>query len=135
MRCTDGIKISEFEFQRIVEVLRALHPHRVRRVLYQEKERDWFEGITYTACLFLDVDNDQCMILPARPLICRLFGRVKHLPCPLGKVPVDLDARRILQAYGCQPLQTFQQWMAASGCFNFDDLLDDAYEPPCHEIS
>ncbi len=134
MRCTDGIKISEFEFQRIVEELRDMAPAYIFKVLQQDKEREWFEDVTYTACLFLDIETMRCLVYAARPLICRLFGRVKHLPCPIARVPADLDARRILQAYASQPLATFQQWMMRGEFFNFNDLLGIPYEPPRIEI-
>lgn len=134
MRCTDGIKISAFEYQRIVEDLRAQDPAYAYKVLEQDKEIDWFEGISYTACLFLDIDSSLCLIYPARPLVCRLFGRVKHLPCPEGLVPADIDARRIIQAHVSQTLHTFQEWMAESGSFNFHDLIGTPYDPPRIEI-
>ncbi len=134
MRCTDGIKISEVEVLRILEELRAGDPHQVRRVLEQEKVVQWFEEISYQACLFLDCRTNLCLVYPARPLVCRLFGRVPHLPCPQEKVPADLDAGRVLEAYTQQPLQTFQQWMMAHNVFNFDDLLDDDEGPERYEL-
>lgn len=123
MRCTAGVRMSEFEFLRIVETLRSLDPDEVHRVLSQAKETHWFEGTYYTACLFLDLPTQLCLIYPARPLICRLFGTVRHLPCPLGRIPADLDANRILPDYHKQQLATFQQWMMGCKIFNFDDLL------------
>jgi hypothetical protein len=134
MRCTDGIRISEFEYTRIVDTLRALDPAEALRVLEQDKERAWDEDATYTACLFLDQPTALCLVYPARPLVCRLFGRVAHLPCPVGRVPADLDAARVLDAYTRQPLQTFQQWMAQHGVFNFPDLLGAPYSPDRYEI-
>jgi hypothetical protein len=134
LRCTDGIKISESEFFRILDELRAGDLRQARRVLEQEKDVPWFEGISYRACLFLDRHTNLCLIYPARPLVCRLFGRVPHLPCPTEKVPSDLDADRVITAYTRQPLQTFQQWMMAHNVFNFDDLLDDEAGPERYEI-
>lgn len=134
MRCTDGIAMSEFEFLRVVEALRALPLRRVLKILEQEKRRPWFEDISYTACLFLDVETDLCLIYPARPLICRLFGRVPHLPCPIELAPADLDPARMLDAYTAQPLRTFQAWMAAQHVFNFADLLELEIEPDRYEV-
>lgn len=134
LRCTEGMPISEFEFHRIVEALRAQDPRQIRKVLEQEKVQAWCEGLTYTACLFLDTESRQCVIFPARPLICRLFGRVKYLPCPIARIPADLDARHIIQVHASQRRQTFQAWMAESGYFNFDDLLGASYAPPRIEI-
>jgi len=124
MRCTDGIKISEFEYTRIVEELRMQDQRLVRRVLHQQKEQAWGEE-TYLACLFQDISTHLCLIYAARPLVCRLFGRVKHLPCPAGKVAADLDAGHVIEAYYAQPLQTFQQWMMHFGHFSFAALLGD----------
>ncbi|OPZ82588.1 MAG: Flagellin N-methylase [bacterium ADurb.Bin429] len=134
MRCTDGIAISEFEFTRIREYLRALPPAQALRVLEQEKRRPWSEEASYTACLFLDVETDLCLVYPARPLICRLFGRVRHLPCPIERIPAVLDADRVLDAYTAQPLGTFQHWMARHGVFNFTDLLGAACPPARYEL-
>jgi Fe-S-cluster containining protein len=134
MRCTDGIKISEIEYTRIVEELRTQPPGRVLKVLEQSKKQHWCEGITYTACLLLDVDRRLCLVYPARPLVCRLFGRVQHLPCPEGRIAVDLDARRVIQAYVTQRLQTFQEWMVTRGVFDFVALLEHPYTPPRIEL-
>ncbi len=124
MRCTDGIKISEFEFTRIVEELRALDQLLVRRVLHQEKEQAWGE-MTYLACLFLDISTRLCLIYPARPLVCRLFGQVPHLPCPEGKLPADRDAGHLIEAYTAQRLQTFQEWMIELGHMSYASLLSE----------
>lgn len=134
MRCTAEIKISEFEYTRIVEELRTLPRQQVRKVLEQSKELPWFEETTYTACLFLDVNTRLCLIYPARPLVCRLFGRVKHLPCPEGKVPSDFDAEHLIEAYYSQPLRTFQEWMMWNGVFNFADLLGGWGNDRCFEV-
>lgn len=123
MRCTAGIRISEDEYTRIVAVLRAQKPSYARAVLEQPKELPWFEAITYTACLFLDIDTRLCLIYPARPLICRLFGHIAHLPCPTGQAPADPGADARLAAYTRQPLKTFQEWMAGHGVGKPDDLL------------
>lgn len=122
-RCIAGIQISEFEYTRIVEYLRAHDPQLVRRTLEEPKERPWAAGVMVTACLFHDLRAARCLIAPVRPLVCRLFGHVPHLPCPRGVIAPDRDATHILDAYTQQPLQTFQAWMIADGCFNFDDLL------------
>jgi Fe-S-cluster containining protein len=125
MRCTDGIRISELEFDRMLETLRDRDRAFARRVLDQPQELPWFEGITYRACRFLDQETRLCLIYEARPLICRLFGHVRHLPCPAERVPADLDAAHLMSAYTAQPLRTFQQWMALRGLFSFDALLGE----------
>jgi len=124
MRCTDGIKISRAEYDRIIEELYHQPLSQVHRILQQDKVRPWFEENTYTACLFLDLDTGLCLIYPARPLICRLFGRVTHLPCPEGKVPADLDAYDGIHEYYRRRRATFQEWMQADGFRNLDSLLN-----------
>ena len=125
MRCTDGIKISEFEYSRIVEELSAQDQRRVRQVLHQDKEQPWDDISTYLACLFLDVSTRRCLIYPVRPLVCRLFGLVPHLPCPAGKISAARDASNIIEAYYDQTLMTFQEWMMQCGHFSFDTLLGE----------
>ena len=134
MRCTAGIKMAEIEYLRILEELRSMNPQAAHRVLSQPKEQPWFEEITYTACIFLDMHSHLCLIYPARPLICRLFGRIRHLPCPLELAPPDLHHEHLLQLYTEQPLRTFQEWMMGQGIFNFDDLLGVAREIPMFEL-
>ncbi len=134
MRCIDGIRISEFEYERIIAELHTRAPHEVIRVLEQNKEVHWFEGISYHACLFFDRLSQHCLIYPARPLVCRLFGRVPHLPCPVERMPADLDAGRVLAAYTQQPLYTFQDWMALSGIFNAATLLEAPVAPPRYRV-
>lgn len=135
MRCTDGVKLSEYEYARIVETLRALDPAHVHRILRQSKTLPWFEHITYTACLFHDTDTRRCLIYPARPLICRLFGLMPHLPCPKGRVTAHYpSADALLEAYYQQPLSTFPEWMAAHGVFDFDGLIGVPDRPRCIEI-
>ena len=126
--------MAEIEFQRILEELRGMDPQAAHRVLSQSKEQPWFEEVTYTACLFLDMDSHFCLIYPARPLICRLFGRIRHLPCPLELAPLDLHHEHLLEMYTEQPLRTFQEWMVAHGFFNFDDLLGVPMEIPSYEL-
>ncbi|HEX2952257.1 MAG TPA: YkgJ family cysteine cluster protein [Armatimonadota bacterium] len=134
MRCTANIKISEDEYTRIVDELRSLPRENVRRVLEQTKELPWSEEITYSACAFLDTTTRLCLIYPARPLVCRLFGRVKHLPCPEEKVPADIDASRVIEAYASQPLRTFPEWMAFHGIFDYAELVGGWGEDRCFEV-
>src|SRR5581483_6638235 len=87
-RCTAGIEILEEEFLAIRAELAELPAEERGRVLGQEKNvtvpgTDY----AYTACRFRDVERGRCFIYRARPLICRLFGHVEWLPCPIAKVP------------------------------------------------
>ena len=112
LRCTAGIQITEAEFERIVAHLREVEPKTARRILTQEKEVPWFEEITARACVFYDVRRKGCLVYPARPFICRLFGRVEWLPCPVGKsVPPLPRGLQLLQDYAHEKRLTFEQWL------------------------
>jgi hypothetical protein len=134
LRCTDGIRISEFEYTRILDVLRAGDPIYAHRVLAQDKWRVWSDEVRVQACLFLDLTTERCLVYAARPLVCRLFGHVPHLPCPLERLPATRDADRVLDAYTRQPLRTMQEWMAIDGLFDFDALLGVPYTPDRLEV-
>jgi len=116
--------MTEEEFLRIVEHLRGLDPRQVTRVLDQEKRVPWFEDIDVEACLFRDVTRGGCIAYPARPLICRLFGRVEWLPCPLGrKLPQVREGLALIQEYAQQRRATFPEWCVERGLFDFRELL------------
>jgi len=124
LRCAAGLQMTKGEFEEIVAHLRTLDPDRVRRVLEQEKVVPWFEEITRECCLFLDVVKQDCLIYPARPLICRLFGRVEWLPCPAGKVTSQLKGGwDIVREYAREPRLTFPQWQMETGLLDLRSLL------------
>jgi len=124
LRCTAGIQMAEDEFERIVEHLKTCDPTRALRVLGQSKTVQWFEDITVEACLFYDVTGRRCLIYPARPLICRLFGRVEWLPCPIGrKLPQIHEGLELIQTYAEQRRATFPEWCAERGIFDFRQLI------------
>ena len=123
LRCTAGIAVSRSEYRDMLRELRGLPAAARRRALTQPKELPWADGATYRACLFLDIDTRRCLVYPARPLICRLFGRVPHLPCPREAFPPDLDARRQWRAYRRRTRRTFEEWLARDGYAGIDALL------------
>lgn len=88
-RCTAGIALTHAEHHAIRACLDALSPAVRNAVLDQNKEMPWpgAEDLTYTACRFFDTSNGLCLVYPARPLICRLFGHVEWLPCPIQRIP------------------------------------------------
>jgi hypothetical protein len=116
-RCTAGIQVLRSEYEAVCEELARLPAEEVARVLGQEK-RVPIPGSDeqYTACEFRDVERGRCLVYPARPLICRLFGHVEWLPCPIFKVEkVVPGAVTLMQAYAGEPRQTFSEWAAADG--------------------
>ncbi len=124
LRCTAGVQMAEDEFARIVDHLKTCDPGKALRVLEQDKTVAWFEDITVQGCLFCDVVRGSCLVYPVRPLVCRLFGRVEWLPCPLGKrlsqVHGGVD---LMQTYARQRRATFQEWCAERGIFDFRKLI------------
>jgi hypothetical protein len=119
LRCTAGIQMTKQEFEQIVACLREQDPWQVRRVLEQEKRVVWFEDTDTEQCVFYDVPKKRCIVWPARPLVCRLFGRVEWLPCPLAKpLPLLRDGLGILGAYARERRATFADWCAEQGLFD-----------------
>jgi uncharacterized protein len=116
-RCTAGIQVLRSEYEAVRAELARLPAKEVERVLRQEK-RQPIPGTaeTYVACEFRDVVRGRCLIYPARPMICRLFGHVEWLPCPIAKVEeVVPGGVPLMQAYAAEPRKTFAGW-AAEDC-------------------
>ena len=119
LRCTSGIQMTRQEFQQIVACLREQDPWQVKRVLEQEKHVPWFEDVETEHCLFYDVPKHRCIVYPARPLICRMFGRVEWLPCPLEKpLPLLRDGIGLLRVYTRGRRATFPEWCTEDGLFD-----------------
>jgi Fe-S-cluster containining protein len=117
MRCTAGIQVLRSEWEAVREELGRLPREEVERMQGQEKQV-LIPGTEekYTACEFRDVERGRCLIYPARPAICRLFGHVEWLPCPIFKVEkVVPGAVELMQAYAGEPRKTFAQWAAEDG--------------------
>lgn len=111
LRCVDGVEVARAEFEAVREFLQTTPPEELQRVLQEEKELAWGEG-TVRACPFRDRAGGRCFIYPVRPLICRLFGFVEWLPCPLGQVSETLpDAVEIMQWYSQFERKTFGEWL------------------------
>jgi len=73
------------------------------------------DDVLYTACRFRDVERGRCSIYPVRPLVCRLFGHVEWLPCPILKVPAPVPgAVDAMRRYGDAPQKTYEEWLAVS---------------------
>jgi Fe-S-cluster containining protein len=113
-RCTAGITVLRSEYEAVRAELARLPADEVARVLAQEK-RQPIPGTeeTYVACEFRDVEWRRCLVYPARPMICRLFGHVEWLPCPISKVEIVVPgAVPLMQFYAAEPRKTFAEWAA-----------------------
>ncbi len=113
-RCTAGIPLTRPEYEAIRDYLKAMEPATRDAVLAQEKEQPWpgaEEEATYTACRFLDVPSGLCLVYPVRPLICRLFGHVDWLPCPIGKIPTTWPGGAdLMRARAHGEERTYEEW-------------------------
>lgn len=117
-RCTAGIQVLESEYRAIRVELARLPTTESARVLGQEKRLP-IPGADeqYTACRFRDVERGRCLIYRARPAICRLFGHVEWLPCPIFKITTHAPgAVGLMQAYANEPRRTFEEWDAVLDC-------------------
>jgi len=127
LRCTSGVQMTEQEFQAIVAHLRTLDYEQARRVLEQEKQAPWFEEIMREACLFYDVTRRGCLVYPARPLVCRLFGRVEWLPCPIEKpLPKIRRGVELMRLYAAERRATFAEWCMAHDIYDLCRLIATA---------
>jgi hypothetical protein len=123
LRCTTGVQMTRTEFDGIIAYLRKADPDEVQRVLEQEKTVFWFEEIQSEACLFYDVTRGGCIVYPARPLVCRLFGHVEWLPCPIGRPLQQLrGGLDLIQAYARERRATFPEWCTTAGIFDWRQL-------------
>ena len=78
-------------------------------------QRDRAAGEMSAPCRFYDPDLPGCVVYAARPLVCRLFGLVEWLPCPIGRRGPEVDdAREMMGWYSSQDLRTHAQWLEQS---------------------
>lgn len=112
-RCVDGVELTLSEFLAILEYLRTLSPEEVQAVLSQPKRRRW-EGVAWVEiCLFRDEVQGRCLVYPVRPFICRLFGHVEWMPCPIGALPSPPpESKHWLWEYVLWPRRTLREWLA-----------------------
>jgi len=105
------------EYQALSEFLASPEGADARRVEQQDKQVPYpgAEEFHYTACRFRDVEAGRCSVYPVRPLICRLFGHVEWLPCPIAKVPGPVSGGiPAMQRYGEALQQTYEEWAAGT---------------------
>lgn len=101
-RCAGNLRITRTEFEAISAYLDG---------------GGWFPNLRahahmVTPCEFRRPGDSWCLVYPVRPLICRLFGLVEWLPCPLGLHPATVpDGPRIIAAYAQFERRTWRQWL------------------------
>ncbi|MFQ6130592.1 MAG: YkgJ family cysteine cluster protein [Armatimonadota bacterium] len=102
-KCAGEIRMTRWEYEQIRtrDPVRPPNPPR-------EKAEPFAQP-----CAFRDVVGGRCVVYPARPLICRLFGLVEWLPCPLERWPTRLpQGLEIVRWYAREQLRTYAQWAA-----------------------
>lgn len=112
-RCTTGVPMLESEFAALQEFLASPEGEDARRIALLDKQVPYpgAEEYHYTACRFRDVERGRCSVYPVRPLICRLFGHVGWLPCPIEKVPqATPGGLEVMRLYGTVPQKTYEEW-------------------------
>ena len=119
-RCTAGVPMLEVEFEAIRAYVEGPDGGEARRVERQEKRLPYpgttpEDDVYYTACRFRDSERGRCSVYPVRPLICRLFGHVDWLPCPISKVPAPTPGGpEVMLHYRRSPLHTYEEWLELS---------------------
>lgn len=114
-RCTAGVPLLRTEYVAIRDFLRTEAGAEARVVEQADKQVPYpgTDDVFYTACRFRDVERGRCSIYPVRPLVCRFFGHVEWLPCPIEKVPAPAPgALEIMRRYGQAPQKTYEEWQA-----------------------
>jgi hypothetical protein len=116
MRCTTGVPMLRREFEAIEAFLAGPEGEDARRVAEEDKQApiEGAEGFFYTACRFRDVTRGRCAIYPVRPVVCRLFGHVEWLPCPIQKVGAVPGGVEAMRRYGDAPQKTYEEWLTDS---------------------
>ncbi len=114
LRCAEGVPMTRSEYQAVRRFLRAVPYERVARLLDEDKSVPLGDGISATACRFRDQQRSHCFVYPVRPLVCRLFGLVTWLPCPIDRVPLaGDDALSLFQQYAQFERKTYEEWEQA----------------------
>lgn len=126
-RCTTGVPMTRGEYRALRTYVNSPEGAEARRVERLPRDVPYPGGDdalsatdpalleewpTYTACRFRDTELGRCTVYPVRPLVCRLFGHVEWLPCPIGRVaPPERGAGlEVMRRYTTQLLLTYEQW-------------------------
>ncbi len=100
-RCAGEVRMTRTEAESIREFLGGCEPFPAVRGNGQMAE----------PCGFRQPSGTGCIIYPVRPLICRLFGLVEWLPCPIGRAPLLIDdGPHIMRQCAQFELRTYRQW-------------------------
>ena len=116
-RCTAGVPMLQSEYAAVRAFVDGPEGAEAREAERAEKRIPYpgTDDTFYTACRFRDVERGRCSIYPVRPLVCRLFGHVEWLPCPIQKVPAPTPGGvEAMRRYSEAPLKTYEEWLEES---------------------
>lgn len=136
LRCMDGFTVTRHEWDAVKDYLALADLEEVARIAAQPQTVPWpgaeDTGATVTYCRFRDQAHNRCSIYPARPTVCRLFGQVEWLPCPIEAVPsYPASAPAVYNSYRTFERHTFAEWEAFDAAF----AKSSAEKELAHEIS
>lgn len=104
-KCAGDVPMTWDEFERIRAIFAGTSPGSRPSV-----------GPFDPPCRFRDGGADRCTVYPARPLVCRLFGLVEWLPCPLGRWGTRVpEGPEIMAWYADQELHSYPEWCTIAG--------------------
>lgn len=114
-RCTSGFGVTEGEWADVQAFLAQLPQEERARLSQQHRTLHWpgaeETGASVTYCQFRDMEHGRCSIYPVRPTICRLFGVVHWLPCPIEAVThYPREAVGVWNTYREEKRKTWEQW-------------------------
>lgn len=73
--CCGPVALSRARLDKIKAYVLAMPPAERKRLAAQKRSS--------IDCRFLDMKSHRCAIYPVRPWICKAFGRVEGMPCPM----------------------------------------------------
>ena len=105
-KCAGDIPMARWEFEQVQSVLDR------RGVEASAPVAAAAAGPFAPPCRFRDVEVGRCRIYPVRPLVCRLFGLVAWLPCPLERWGVRRpDGIEIMRWYASLGPRPYEHWV------------------------
>ncbi|MFQ6098385.1 MAG: YkgJ family cysteine cluster protein [Armatimonadota bacterium] len=116
-KCAGAIPMTRWEFEQVRAYLSAQpQPEDADDRTRRQAARAAGDASPFSPpCEFRDAERRRCRIYPVRPLICRLFGLVEWLPCPLGRWDVRVpDGWDIIAWYGRLQRRSYREWLQAS---------------------
>lgn len=114
LRCSADVQMSREEYDAVRRFVgESLDRDSIHRITGQDKSVDLGDDIVVRMCRYYDMESGRCAVYTARPLVCRLFGHVEWMPCPIDKVKKVVptpDALALMSEYAKQKRKTFQEW-------------------------